>query len=244
MAQLFDPTTFSHLESLGVSLGSHCWEVGAGGDSVVKWLAERAGATGLVVATDIDTKLLNAINSPRFQVIQHDVQTDDPPSGPFDLVHARLVLVHLNDPLRAINSMVSVLRPGGWILIEDADPMLQPLACLDEGIQAGVLANKIRDGFRTLLQDRGADLGFGRKLPGILRHVGMTDVAADAFFPVSMPGCNVVELTTMAMLGDQLVACGHATSGEISSHLANISSGTMDLVQPPLISAWGKKPLI
>ena len=43
-AALFDPTTFRHLERLGTGAGWHCWEVGAGGTSVVSWLAERVGS--------------------------------------------------------------------------------------------------------------------------------------------------------------------------------------------------------
>ncbi|MFD9984810.1 class I SAM-dependent methyltransferase [Streptomyces massasporeus] len=31
------------------------------------------------------------------EVLLHDVGRDDPPPGPFDLVHARLVLVHATD---------------------------------------------------------------------------------------------------------------------------------------------------
>jgi hypothetical protein len=33
---------------------------------------------------------------------------------------------------RALRSMISALRPGGWLLVEDADPALQPLICPDE----------------------------------------------------------------------------------------------------------------
>jgi SAM-dependent methyltransferase len=39
----------------------------------------------------------------------------------FDLVHARLVLVHVPDRAAALATMVAALRPGGWLLVEDAD---------------------------------------------------------------------------------------------------------------------------
>lgn len=51
-ATLFDPTTFRHLEALGVGPGWRCWEVGAGGTSVASWLAKRVGPTGRVLATE------------------------------------------------------------------------------------------------------------------------------------------------------------------------------------------------
>jgi hypothetical protein len=28
--------------------------------------------------------------------------------------------------------MIDAMRPGGWLVLEDADPSLQPLACPDE----------------------------------------------------------------------------------------------------------------
>ncbi|CAM5304369.1 hypothetical protein SHIRM173S_05747 [Streptomyces hirsutus] len=40
-ADLFDPTTFRHLEAVGVGAGWRCWEIGADGVSVVSWLAKK-----------------------------------------------------------------------------------------------------------------------------------------------------------------------------------------------------------
>ena len=54
LAELFDPWTFRHLDDLGLGEGWRCWEVGAGGVSVPRRLAERVGTSGRVLATDID----------------------------------------------------------------------------------------------------------------------------------------------------------------------------------------------
>jgi hypothetical protein len=50
----FDPSTISYLTGVGVTYGWACWEIGAGGGSIARWLAERVGPTGSVLATDID----------------------------------------------------------------------------------------------------------------------------------------------------------------------------------------------
>ncbi|UFR05127.1 methyltransferase domain-containing protein [Streptomyces sp. Go40/10] len=238
---LFDPTTFRHLEGLGIGPGWRCWEVGAGGTSVVSWLAEKVGPAGQVVATDIDTSRLTPAARPPVEVRVHDVGAEEPPGEGFDLVHARLVLVHVPERERALRSMIKALRPGGRLLVEDADPALQPLTCPDEYGPEQRLANRLRQGFRTLLADRGAALSYGRTLPRLLRQAGLHDVEADAYFPVTSPACTALEAATVRQIRHRLVSAGLATDAEIDRHLANVESGTMDLTTSPMISAWGRK---
>lgn len=240
-ATLFDPTTFRHLEALGIGPGWRCWEVGAGGTSVVSWLAKKVGPTGKVVATDIDTSLLGAVARPPVETRVHDVGTEEPPGEGFDLVHARLVLVHVPDRERALRTMIQALRPGGRLLVEDADPALQPSICPDEHGPGQRLANRLRHGFRKLLAERGADLSYGRKLPRLLREAGLHGVEADAYFPMTSPACTALEAATVRQIRDRLIAAGLATDKEIDQHLANVESGSMDLATAPMISAWGKK---
>ena len=163
LAQLFDGWTLAHLDHTGLGARWRCWEVGAGGPSIPDALVDRVGQDGLVVATDLDVSHLGSTSA---TVVVHDLVSGPPPGGPFDLVHARLVLVHLPERQRALEVMVSSLRPGGWLVVEDADPGLQPMACIDGSAPGAELANRIRTGFRCLLAERGADLAFGRRLPG------------------------------------------------------------------------------
>jgi SAM-dependent methyltransferase len=128
LSELFDPVTFRHLAAVGVGAGWSCWEVGAGGAGVPGWLAEQVGRSGRVLATDIDTGWMPGAGA-AFEVLRHDVGADEPPAGGFDLVHTRLVLTHVRQRARALTAMVAALRPGGWLVIEDADPALQPLIC-------------------------------------------------------------------------------------------------------------------
>ncbi|MFF2849305.1 methyltransferase [Streptomyces sp. NPDC058001] len=240
-ASLFDPTTFRHIEALGIGLGWRCWEVGAGGTSVVSWMAKKVGPTGQVLATDIDTSWATSAARQPVQILRHDVGADEPPGEDFDLVHARLVLVHVPDRERALRSMVSALRPGGRLLVEDADPMLQPLACPDEHGPAQELANRLRRGFRELLAERGADLSYARGLPRLLREAGLHRVAADGYFPLSSAACSALETATIRQIRERLVAARLATDEDIDRHLAHVAAGAMDLATAPLVSAWGRK---
>jgi len=89
---------------------------------------------------------------------------------------------------------------------------------------------------------RGVDLAFGRKLPGLLRSAGLTNVEADAFFPISSPACALLEVATTEQVRARLIEAGMATDEEIDNHLTNVKSGRIDLTISPLISAWGMKP--
>lgn len=247
LATLFDPTTFRLLDQIGVAAGWRCWEVGAGGRSVPGWLAGRVGHAGMVVATDIDTSWLAGpgptAGPDQLHVRRHDVGTEPPPATGLDLVHARLVLTHVPHRDAALRSMISALRPGGWVLLEEADPGLQPLICPDEYGPAQRLANRLRHGFRTLMAGREADLAYGRTLPRLLRAHGLLDVTAEAHFPITAPACATLERATVAQIRDRLVHAGIATAAEIDEHLHNLDTGTVpDLATAPMVSAWARRP--
>jgi SAM-dependent methyltransferase len=247
LATLFNPGTFRRIEMLGIGPGWCCWEVGAGSASVPRWLARRSSPGGYVLATDRDTTSLREDLSESgpagdgFEMRQHDLGDDPPPPGEFDLVHARLVLMHVPDRDNALAMLISALRPGGWLLLEDADPLLQPLACPDQSGPAQERANKIRAATWDLLSQR-TDLAFGRTLPRRLRDAGLTGVGADASVSLAGPAQDQFQRTMIERQRQRLVGAGLATDTEITQHLADIGSGQLDLASFPLVSAWGRKP--
>jgi SAM-dependent methyltransferase len=242
LCRLFNPTTFRHLQALGTGPGWRVWEVGAGSPSVPAHLVALVGRQGRVLATDIDISWLGDGES-TYQVRRHDVGTEPPPEGLFDLVHTRLVLVHVARREQALASMVAALRPGGWLLLEEADPAMQPLVCPDEYGPGQELANKIKHGFRELLAGRGVDLAYGRTLPRRLRAAGLLEVGSDAYFPMGGPDCAELERATVEQIRGALVESGIATDAELEQHLHNVTAGSLDLATSPLVSAWGRKPV-
>jgi len=243
LSALFDESTFRHLHDAGLKRGWRVWEVGAGGPEVPHRLADEVGPEGAVLATDLDPVWTTA-SPPRanLHVRQHDVGLDPPPDGPFDLVHARLVLVHVPQRDRALATMVAALRPGGRLVVEEADPSLQPLTCLEDATSAEQLANRLKDGFRDLMAARGVDLAYGRTLPRRLRAAGLADVGADAYFPLAGPACRELEEATVAQIREPLLAAGLATADEIDRHLAHLAAGLIDPATSPMVTAWGRRP--
>jgi SAM-dependent methyltransferase len=239
LGTLFNPSTFRHMRSIGMSLGWSVWDVGAGGVSVPAWIAEQT--RGYVLATDIDTTWLQTKDAD-FVVKRHDIGVEPAPADSFDLVHARLVLVHVPQRSKALATMIDALKPGGWLLLEEADPGLQPLACPDDHSAAEELANKLKLASRALMAERGADLAFGRKLPRLLRDAGLVDVQSDAYFPIGGPVVDRLERATVEQIRERLITTELATEDEIEKHLSNVATGQLDLATSPMVSAWGQKP--
>ena len=191
-----------------------------------------------MLATDIDVAALQGAAEPGFEVLRHDVAAERAPAAGFDLVHARLVVMHLADRGAALAAMTGALRPGGWLLLEDADLSLQPLACPDETGPAEQLANKIR---RASVGLRGDNLAFGRTLPRLLRGAGLTEIGADAYLPIAGPDSARLEQTMIERQRDRLLAAGLLTAAEIDRHLADVAAGRLDLTTFTVVSAWGRK---
>ena len=242
LSALFDPSTFRHIDGLGIAAGWRCWEVGAGGGTVPAWLAARVGPDGYVLATDIDPSWMATTERPPFEVRRHDAGTDAPPGDDFDLVHARLLLVHVPQRDAALVALVAALKPGGWLFVEDADPALQPLACLDEYGDEQRLANRLRLGFRELLAQRGADLAYGRTLPACSARRGWSRCTRT--HTSRSPRRRATSWS--GRRSNRFVTGwwprGSPATAEIDEHLSNVASGRLDLATSPMISAWGRKP--
>src|SRR5262249_9995586 len=100
LTRLTDPIPTRRLLRLGVGAGWDCLDVGAGDGSVARWLADRVGPQGRVVATDLDPRFLIGLDLHNLEVRRHDLVRDDLEAGGYDLVHCRFVLMHLPDPVR------------------------------------------------------------------------------------------------------------------------------------------------
>ncbi|MBB5911807.1 SAM-dependent methyltransferase [Nocardia transvalensis] len=139
---LFDAITTDCLRSTGIGPGARCLELGAGAGSIARWLADRVGPSGSVVAVDKNAAFLDP--GPNVEVYEHDLAGGLPVDGPFDLIHARLLLMRLPRREQIFTTLVEALAPGGWLVIGDVDR--RPQATLsaptlaDEDVWAKVMS--------------------------------------------------------------------------------------------------------
>ena len=241
LSSLFDPGTIRHLKACGVSRGWNCLEVGGGGGSVASWLADRVGPTGRVLATDIDPRFLEALDLPNLEVRRHDIATDALPEGAFDLVHARLVLMHLPERKTALARMISALKPGGWLVDEEYDSCSMPP---DGTVSPGEVLLQTQVAMSRLLEDGGVDRLYGRGLCGRLRAHGLVSIGAEArafMWQSGSPGAALVR-ATYELLRDAMVDRNYITPQQFEEDIARLDDPDFLMPSPILWSAWGRRP--
>jgi SAM-dependent methyltransferase len=241
LAALFDPWTIRHLEAREVAPGWHCLEVGGGGGSIATWLCDQVGTSGRVVVTDIDTRFLEMLDRPNLVVLRHDIGADDPPPGTYDLVHARLVLEHLPGREQALARLVSVLKPGGWLVLEDFDSAsLLP----DPAHYPGEELLKAQQAVWRVMEARGLDRRYGRRCPAQLRAHGLEDVEAEGLLSLWRGGSAGARLLRAAFeqLQGAMVGSGFITPAELARDLARIDDPDFVFPSPILWTMWGRRP--
>ena len=164
------------LRFVPIGAGERVLEVGCGTGVVVRDLASRVGRRGEVVGVDASRRLLD-----RARVLCREttararvaLRVGDGARLPFaanrfDAALAITVILHVADPLRVVREMARVTRPGGRVGLQDQDfgvvAITHPDRSVTERIMRGVAERFYEEPHS------------GRRLPGLLRAAGLTDV--------------------------------------------------------------------
>ncbi|HKU90706.1 MAG TPA: methyltransferase domain-containing protein [Steroidobacteraceae bacterium] len=242
LSRMFDPPTQRALERVGVGAGWNCLEVGGGGGSVARWLAARVGPSGHVLCTDINTRIIEKQRggTPNLEVKVHDIAQDPLPADRFDLIHARLVLIHVVERERALERMVQALKPGGWLVIEDFDgASIRP----DTSINRFETPLPTSEAVRAYLT-RNQDGFFGRRLHGRFRELGLTEVYAEGRLLMfdRRNGGNDLMRVNFEQIGADVIAAGLLTREQLEADLATIDTDDWAMPSPIMWSVAGRKP--
>ncbi len=236
-----DPSTFARMTELGVGPAWRCLEVGAGGGSVARWLAGVVGPAGRVVATDVETAVLDALDLPDVEVRRHDVVSDDIEEAAFDLVHARSLLMHLSDPRRALERMVAALAPGGRLFVEDAD--LGYFVGANDHPDAGAFDTAARRAFASICATGLMDPYFGRRLVASVAGLGLADVGWDAKVRRQRGGDATARfwLGSLEVVRDRLVGDGVIDARAFEAFRVLLADPDFEFVAGIAYSAWGRR---
>jgi SAM-dependent methyltransferase len=238
MGAVRDPHTIRHLEEIGVSHGWRCIDVGAGGGSIARWLSERVGPTGRVLATDLDTTALEQAAMTHVDVVRHDIVNDELEENAFDLAHTRYLLLWLAEREEALRRIVAAVRPGGWVLVGDVDVRTVTPA------QPNDVYARVNDAFFATMSSAGADVAYGHKLPAALEAQGLEGVHAEGIRLYTRGGSDTSRLWAMTLTGvrDEMADDGTISHQEIDETLALLADSRFAWWTATLWLARGRKP--
>jgi SAM-dependent methyltransferase len=231
---LWDPGSQALLDGLGIGEGWRCLEVGAGGGSLVRWMAGR-GAT--VVAIDIDTRFIEPLACDTIEVGRVDIRTDALPQRDYDLVHARLVLEHLSERRQVLSRLAATLRPGGWLVVEDYDWTGFGFEDPDP------LSERAGEAVLTFMRQAGFEPYYGRRVVDDMAGIGLADIRGEGRTRVidsSSPGFDFFRLS-FESLRNAVVEAGLLSAEDADAAAARFSESRR-LLTPVMMAGIGRRP--
>jgi len=240
------PATAALLDRAGLAPGMRCIDLGCGGGEVTFEIARLVAPGGSATGVDMDGVKLDlahqaaarrGLGNVEFRRLNLD-DWDEP--GAYDAVYCRFVLQHLSQPVGLLRRMWAGVRPGGVLIVEDAD--FDGWCChpANEGFDFFLRA------YRQVIQRRGGDDAMGRKLYGCLLAAGIPDPRVAVVQPVSTEGeektlpWSTLEATAEAIVSEQV-----ASADEVTAALRSLQQFTADprtlISGPRVFQLWSRR---
>jgi SAM-dependent methyltransferase len=241
--QIYDPPTIRRVSNLGLSAGWRCLEVGAGAGSVARWLADRVGPTGKVVAADIDTRFLQNTRLSNLEVREYDIRTQEAERGTYDLVHCRNFLMHFRNAEEIARRMVAALRPGGWLLAEEPD-FIGMVAVTRDHADAESFDSFVQRAINFQRSKADYDSGFGRSLPLLVYRLGLVECGNEATTSIVRGGEPHARLYVEGRkrFRTAYIAEGVVTEEEYERFERTLGDPTFAYLENLSVAAWGRRP--
>ena len=119
----------SAFRRVGMQEGWHVVDCGCGPIGGLAVMAELVGPAGRVVGIDFNEPAIKrarsvvaALQLGHVELFAGDIHELDPAvvGGPFDLAYSRFFLMHQPAPVRTLSRIARLLRPGGWVVAQEA----------------------------------------------------------------------------------------------------------------------------
>jgi SAM-dependent methyltransferase len=238
------------LDRVGLRPRQSAIDLGCGPRGILDLLAGRVSPEGRVVGLDADpahTAMAAEFATGRglsgVEIITADARRTGLPSGSFDLVHARTLLVNVPEPARVVAEMARLTRPGGWVV--SMEPDSEYAMCYPPN----PAFTRLCEIFPLVFGRNGADHTIGRRVPELLRQVGLEDVGVEARVQMYPPGntrrTNRLEL--VRSMRPQILEMGLIGEAELdeldAAARAHLDDPHTVAVFGLLFLAWGRKPV-
>lgn len=246
LSKIMHPNTSSLFERAGVAEGMICLDVGCGSGDATFELSRRVGAGGKVVGADLDQTKIDlarqeaealAIGNIEFRVL--DIR-DCRAACEFDLVYARFLLTHLQNPEAVIGSFYQLLKPGGLLIVEDIDFSGHFVFPESRAF------NRYHEFYCTAVRKRGGDPNIGLRLPLLLKDGGFANVEMAIVQPIGIEGeVKLLNPITMENIADSLLEDNLVTREEVADivqQLYDLAADDKTIAGAPrIVQAWGRR---
>lgn len=238
---LYDATTLRRLLSAGLRAGQRCLELGAGGGSVARMLAEHTGTR--VVAVDMDPRFLDRQDA-RYEIRELDITTPGALEGErFDVIHCRLLLMHLPDVAGLLRTLHARLAPGGFVLAEE--PNMLTWSAADPAAPGAALADRVTQRSLAAIERAGVwRNALGPRLPELFAQAGMQEITCDGacwIVPNDRPEIMAMIVQSLQLIAAHGIAAGEVTEAEVQAVVELIRARSLQLVTPTLFGAVGRR---
>ena len=237
------------LEHAGIQPGWRVIDVGCGPRGVLDLLAARVGPSGRVVGLERNAEHAALAESfvalqglETVAIVRGDLIGNDLPKGSFDLAHERTVLVNVPDPEAALAAMVELVRPGGVVACQDPD---QSARVCDPPHPAW---DRLTELLFEAWQRNGADPFLGRRLPGMMRHAGLKNIAVKLYaietgigHPWRFNFLTFIDNMRAAILAGGLIHV-EALDQEVHALRAHLEDPETMVISALFYQVWGRKP--
>jgi SAM-dependent methyltransferase len=234
------------LASIDPPSGSVALDVGCGAMSWLSLLSSWVGDNGRVVGTDVDVSLLDEAEEfvdvaglRNVSLVQDDLFQSRLTPNSFDILHARFQIAPLGRGPAQMRAYIELLRPGGWLVVEDPDSSswhFNPPA---------PAAQRVIDLLKAAFSAGGGDLDAGTSLPQLFVDWGLAPQTR-AHVIALPPGHPYLRLPLQyaESLRPRLVQLidGEELDDLLDAAEAEIADGTRWGTTFTLIQAWGRSP--
>lgn len=237
------------LDRTGLRAGHSAVDLGCGPRGALELLAARVSPGGRVVGVDADpahVAMAAGFAAERglhgVEVVAADARCTGLPSGSFDLVHTRTLLINVPEPVRVVAEMVRLARPGGEVA------SLEPDCEYELCYPSHPAITRLREIFPVVFARNGADPHIGRRVPELFRQAGLADVGVEAtvqVFPTGHSRRTILPDLVQSMRS-QVVELGLAGGAELdeldAAARAHLDDPHTVVMSHPFFLAWGRKP--
>jgi ubiquinone/menaquinone biosynthesis C-methylase UbiE len=221
------PETAALLGRVGVRPGDECLDVGCGGGEVTLELARLVGPRGRATGLDLDEVKLElareaaaarGVANVEFRVADVNGWSE---TEAYDLVYSRFLLQHLSRPVELLQRMWAAVRPGGAIVVEDAD--FGGLFCDPPDASFEFYARMLP----AALARHGGDATAGRKLYRYALQAGIPAPELTLRQGHGFEGdTKFLAVSTLDAIADAIVSEGLANRGEVDAAIADLAAFT------------------